>query len=250
MVSIRLFSHLRTFSWRLTVCRRDDFASFPITRWGFPEPELQVAKKWTVQEQLRQQQQEQQQQPQLSTRVPQDHTSLPAQSEMELKTSNELVDREELLKQLETKDPNALSTRFILIPGLGFDSTGRRIGRGKGYYDRFLRRLTESRRALGLEPPILVAVAFSNQVLDRQSEEPESSEAVPLSNSNNAEITTIVADADPTPAAEKERSVPVEEHDWRVDIIVTPDTTYLCSDLGKRLEGNLELAAAAVSTTE
>jgi len=75
MVSIRLFSHLRTFSWRLTVCRRDDFASFPITRWGFPEPELQVAKKWTVQEQLRQQQQEQQ----LPPTLPQEHTSTPTQ---------------------------------------------------------------------------------------------------------------------------------------------------------------------------
>ncbi len=27
---------------------------------------------------------------------------------------------------------------FVLVPGLGFESTGRRLGRGKGFYDRLL----------------------------------------------------------------------------------------------------------------
>lgn len=31
---------------------------------------------------------------------------------------------------------------FILVPGLGFDSGGRRLGRGKGYYDRMLSTAT------------------------------------------------------------------------------------------------------------
>lgn len=31
---------------------------------------------------------------------------------------------------------------MILVPGLGFDSTGRRLGRGKGFYDRILAQTT------------------------------------------------------------------------------------------------------------
>jgi 5-formyltetrahydrofolate cyclo-ligase len=44
---------------------------------------------------------------------------------------------------------------FVLVPGLGFDLDGRRLGRGKGYYDRLLAGV----RAF------LCGVAFEGQVL-------------------------------------------------------------------------------------
>jgi 5-formyltetrahydrofolate cyclo-ligase len=52
-------------------------------------------------------------------------------------------------------DPLALEQGplLVLCPGLGFDRCLRRIGRGKGYYDRFLARLRSGRlpsRAVGL----------------------------------------------------------------------------------------------------
>lgn len=44
----------------------------------------------------------------------------------------------------------------VLVPGLAFDDKGHRLGRGKGYYDRFLSTLSEPR-------PLLVGVCFDFQ---------------------------------------------------------------------------------------
>ncbi len=47
---------------------------------------------------------------------------------------------------------------LVIVPGLAFDTAGNRLGRGGGYYDRFLRRLRRSATTVGL--------AFDAQIVD------------------------------------------------------------------------------------
>lgn len=53
---------------------------------------------------------------------------------------------------------------MVIVPALGFDRAGRRLGTGGGYYDRFLPRLSPQALRVGW--------AFSLQVVDRLPAEP------------------------------------------------------------------------------
>lgn len=57
-------------------------------------------------------------------------------------------------------DSAELDQSVIIVPGLAFDRTGNRLGRGKGYYDRFLSSLPPS----GLRK---IGVCWSIQLLDQ-----------------------------------------------------------------------------------
>ncbi|MFC1675768.1 5-formyltetrahydrofolate cyclo-ligase [Planctomycetota bacterium] len=52
---------------------------------------------------------------------------------------------------------------LVVTPGLGFDRTGHRLGRGGGYYDRFLdnRRLLASKCGFGFSQQIVDSVPIS-----------------------------------------------------------------------------------------
>ncbi len=47
---------------------------------------------------------------------------------------------------------------MVIVPGLAFDTAGNRLGRGGGFYDRFLRRLRRSTATVGL--------AFDAQIVE------------------------------------------------------------------------------------
>ena len=61
----------------------------------------------------------------------------------------------------------ALDPDMVIVPLVGFDRSGTRLGYGKGHYDRTVASL----RARGLAPP-LVGVAFSAQEVDTIPHEP------------------------------------------------------------------------------
>lgn len=56
---------------------------------------------------------------------------------------------------VEIKSPNkngeVASPDLILIPGLAFSKQGKRLGRGKGYFDRYLENFKGMRVGIGLE---------------------------------------------------------------------------------------------------
>eukprot|EP00043_Microstomoeca_roanoka_P012547 m.121666 g.121666 ORF g.121666 m.121666 type:complete len:147 (+) comp15527_c1_seq10:445-885(+) len=54
----------------------------------------------------------------------------------------------------------------IIVPGLAFSRMGGRLGRGKGYYDAFIRRCREASQHDGRRSPSLIAVGFDCQLLD------------------------------------------------------------------------------------
>lgn len=62
-------------------------------------------------------------------------------------------------------DPHAAARRggiLIVVPGLAFDRRGNRLGRGRGFYDRFL----VEARSWSVERPLAIGICFSEQLFD------------------------------------------------------------------------------------
>lgn len=65
-----------------------------------------------------------------------------------------------------TAEAEIVSPTFILVPLLGFDKAGNRLGYGKGHYDRALRNLRKNGRAFAC------AMAFHGQLVEEIPSEP------------------------------------------------------------------------------
>jgi 5-formyltetrahydrofolate cyclo-ligase len=56
---------------------------------------------------------------------------------------------------------------LVVVPGLAFDAHGRRLGRGKGYYDRFLQKIPTGVPAIGLAYDFQILPVIPTTTLDR-----------------------------------------------------------------------------------
>lgn len=75
------------------------------------------------------------------------------EAELKIGPYGVLHPKEEYIRPIS---PEAID--LVVVPGLAFDEAGNRLGRGMGYYDRFLSRLPKDTPTVGL--------AFDFQVID------------------------------------------------------------------------------------
>ncbi|KAK9669345.1 hypothetical protein RND81_13G124700 [Saponaria officinalis] len=69
------------------------------------------------------------------------------------------IEREDVMQASQPVD-------LMLLPGLAFDKSGRRLGRGGGYYDTFLSNYQQLANERKWKQPLLVAMSYSVQILD------------------------------------------------------------------------------------
>lgn len=70
-----------------------------------------------------------------------------------LATSEELENRFDFGVEIKGPQNNSrlVKPEIVLVPGLGFDTFGRRLGRGRGFYDRYLEKNTVVKIGLAFE---------------------------------------------------------------------------------------------------
>ena len=71
-------------------------------------------------------------------------------------------------------DPTLTDTPLdmLVVPGLAFDAKGGRLGRGKGYYDRYISESVRACAGMGRPAPFLVGLCVEAQLLEEVPMEP------------------------------------------------------------------------------
>ena len=94
------------------------------------------------------------------------------------------------------------SIDLLIVPGLGFDKYGHRLGQGKGYYDRFISKMTYEDSTCNdsttKKRPYLVAVGLEPCFVERLNEDANEDDAI------------------------KFNGIPTNEHDCIMDMIILP----------------------------
>ena len=62
---------------------------------------------------------------------------------------------------------SAAGPSLIIVPGLAFDKRGGRLGRGGGYYDRFLSRVRSEAAAAKRTAPLRIGYGYAEQIVKR-----------------------------------------------------------------------------------
>lgn len=55
---------------------------------------------------------------------------------------------------------------LLVLPGIAFDRRGARLGRGRGFFDKYVRRCIEHAEGVGMQRPWLIGLCFHEQLVD------------------------------------------------------------------------------------
>jgi 5-formyltetrahydrofolate cyclo-ligase len=83
-------------------------------------------------------------------------------------------------------DGSFLLPHVVVVPGMAFDRSGGRLGRGRGYYDRFLRECTQVADARSDSSPLTIGVGFAGQLVDE----------VPMDQQQDEHLDALVIDGE------------------------------------------------------